>query len=122
MGIREYLTAVGQMASKYTDQIRTLNIQRLDYQQLLHDRAVELGVKIRFGCKVNIINQSTPSITLSNDEILTADLIIGADGTSSPKLYIPRVDLTIPRRPIKSPHSSPRNNNRTPCFRYSIYL
>jgi 2-polyprenyl-6-methoxyphenol hydroxylase-like FAD-dependent oxidoreductase len=57
-----------------------LNIQREDYQKLLHDQAVELGVKIKFGCKVDVIDQATPSITLANEEILKPDLIIGADG------------------------------------------
>ncbi|CZR68677.1 uncharacterized protein PAC_18576 [Phialocephala subalpina] len=62
---------------------QTLNIQREVYQRLLYDRALELGVKVKFGCKVDIIDQAIPSITLADGEVLKADLIIGADGVRS---------------------------------------
>ncbi|KAF8859160.1 FAD/NAD(P)-binding domain-containing protein [Acephala macrosclerotiorum] len=62
---------------------QTLNIQREDYQKMLYERALELGVKVKFGCKVDNIDQAAPSITLADDEVHKADLIIGADGVRS---------------------------------------
>lgn len=47
---------------------------------MLYERALELGVQVEFGCKVENIDQAAPSITLADGEVLKADLIIGADG------------------------------------------
>ena len=46
----------------------------------MYQAAKMRGVIIRFGCQVEIIDQSAPSVTLVNGETLKADLIVGADG------------------------------------------
>jgi hypothetical protein len=73
LSVRRYVTLVDI----------TLKIQREDYQRLLYDRALEPGVNVKFGCKVDSIDEVAPSITLEDGEVLKADLIIGADGMLS---------------------------------------
>jgi salicylate hydroxylase len=46
----------------------------------MYERALELGVEIRLGCKIEEIDQSGPSLKLDGGEVVKADLIIGADG------------------------------------------
>jgi 2-polyprenyl-6-methoxyphenol hydroxylase-like FAD-dependent oxidoreductase len=61
-------------------------VGRQTYQRALYEKAVEQGVKVRFGCRVEKIDdcEAGPSITLSTGETLSADLIVGADGSSQP--------------------------------------
>lgn len=84
MAIRKFIPSLiwERNERKWADGNRSLNIQREDYQRLLYDRALELGVNVKFGCKVDNIDQAAPSITLADGEVLSADLIIGADGQS----------------------------------------
>ncbi|KAE9373728.1 FAD/NAD(P)-binding domain-containing protein [Stipitochalara longipes BDJ] len=62
-----------------------LNVPRQVYQRVLYEAAVKEGVKVRFGCRVERIEDSEKgsSITLSTGETLSSDLIIGADGIKS---------------------------------------
>jgi salicylate hydroxylase len=53
---------------------------RGEYQNIMYERALELGVEIRLGCKIEEIDQSGPSLKLDGGEVVKADLIIGADG------------------------------------------
>jgi salicylate hydroxylase len=53
---------------------------RTEYQKVLYDRAVELGVTVRLGCKIQEIDESVPSAKLDNGEVVKGDLIVGADG------------------------------------------
>lgn len=53
------------------------------YQRLLYDAAVEVGVNVRFGSRVESIDERTPAVTLSSGEIVKVDIIVGADGMSS---------------------------------------
>lgn len=62
------------------DSCRMLNVKRSTYQRVLYDAAVREGVMVRFGCRVESVDESTPSVTLSTGETITADLLIGADG------------------------------------------
>jgi salicylate hydroxylase len=49
----------------------------------MYEHALELGVEIRLGCRIKDIDQSKPSLTLENGELLKADLIVDADGVRS---------------------------------------
>jgi salicylate hydroxylase len=55
-------------------------IHRPDYHHLLHEVALENGCVIRVKSRVTSIDESVPSLTLKSGEILTADIIVGADG------------------------------------------
>ncbi|CAG9957077.1 unnamed protein product [Clonostachys rosea f. rosea IK726] len=58
-------------------------IHRADFQGILFDAAKELGVDVRLGCYVEAVDVSGPSVRLVNGDILTADLVVGADGIRS---------------------------------------
>jgi 2-polyprenyl-6-methoxyphenol hydroxylase-like FAD-dependent oxidoreductase len=62
-----------------------LNIPRQTYQRLLYEAATREGVNVRFGARVERIDDGEmgPSVKLSTGERIEADLIVGADGTSS---------------------------------------
>ena len=62
---------------------RMLNVPRKTYQRVLYEAAVREGVKVRFGVRVESLDETQPSVKLSSGEIFEADLIIGADGTPS---------------------------------------
>ncbi|KAH0538832.1 hypothetical protein FGG08_004608 [Glutinoglossum americanum] len=55
-------------------------MHRVDLQKVLASRAEELGVVIKLSARVVGIDFSVPSVTLSTGEIITADIILGADG------------------------------------------
>jgi salicylate hydroxylase len=63
---------------------RMLNVRRQVYQRVLYEGAVEQGVKVRFGCRVEKVDdiEEGPIVTLSTGETLSTDLIVGADGLS----------------------------------------
>jgi salicylate hydroxylase len=75
---------VGMMAGLTELWDRMLNVRRQVYQRVLYEGAVEQGVKVRFGCRVEKVDDSEkgPIVTLSTGETLSADLIVGADGLS----------------------------------------
>jgi salicylate hydroxylase len=58
-------------------------IHRANFHEILHARAHELGVEVKLGSKVEIYDADVPSVTLENGQVLTADLIIAADGEIS---------------------------------------
>ena len=66
------------MRSKYGAPF--IDVHRADVQQLLHKKALELGVQIRTSARVANIDQSRPSVLLETDEEILADLVVGADG------------------------------------------
>ncbi|PMD41246.1 FAD/NAD(P)-binding domain-containing protein [Hyaloscypha variabilis F] len=75
-----------------------LNVTRPVYQRVLYEAAVKEGVDVRFGAKVEGIQESErgPSVRLSTGEVLSADLIIGADGIKSPtRAYILNGDIAL---------------------------
>ncbi|KAI5857268.1 hypothetical protein BZA05DRAFT_460566 [Tricharina praecox] len=59
------------------------NVHRADYHNLLVDKCHALGVKVMLNSRVVSADFNAPSITLSTGEVLTADLVIGADGLKS---------------------------------------
>jgi salicylate hydroxylase len=59
---------------------RTLAAPRAEYQSVLYERALELGVDVRLGCTIQEIDQSAPCVKLEGGVEVAADLIIGADG------------------------------------------
>jgi salicylate hydroxylase len=56
------------------------NVHRYDLQQVLHAAAVQRGVDIRMDCTVVSVEEATPSVTLKSGQVVTGDLIVGADG------------------------------------------
>ncbi|KAI5818278.1 hypothetical protein BZA77DRAFT_307884 [Pyronema omphalodes] len=58
-------------------------IHRADYQQILCDAAIAEGAKVTFGSYVLDCDQDNVTVTLANGEVLSADLIVGADGIKS---------------------------------------
>lgn len=56
---------------------------RADFQKFLADEARKLGVSIRLGCAVEKIDIPLSTIVLGNGELITSDLILGADGERS---------------------------------------
>ncbi|RXW19363.1 hypothetical protein EST38_g6500 [Candolleomyces aberdarensis] len=52
------------------------------FSHLLHETAVSLGAKIRMGVTVTGIDPETRRVKLSSGEILTGDVIVGADGAT----------------------------------------
>lgn len=56
------------------------DLHRVDLQVALCERAKQLGVKVRLGARVADVDFAAPSVRLESEEVLTADLIIAADG------------------------------------------
>lgn len=56
------------------------DLHRVDVQRVLADRARELGVEIRLGCRVEDIDFDKATLKLASGEVLHADLLVGADG------------------------------------------
>ncbi|KAK8100004.1 hypothetical protein PG999_010378 [Apiospora kogelbergensis] len=57
-----------------------LVIHRADYQRILVQEAEDLGVIIRLGSNVQAIDFDLPSLSLASGEVVTGDVIVGADG------------------------------------------
>lgn len=55
-------------------------IHRAHLHEALHDKAVELGVRIHLGCTVQSYDPDRPAMRLGNGEQVVADLIVAADG------------------------------------------
>jgi 2-polyprenyl-6-methoxyphenol hydroxylase-like FAD-dependent oxidoreductase len=70
---------------------RMLNVPRKTYQRVLYEAAVREGVDVRFGCRVEKIEDGGkgPSVTLTTGETIECDLIVGADGMPFPPLHSP---------------------------------
>ncbi|KAE8138848.1 hypothetical protein BDV38DRAFT_270371 [Aspergillus pseudotamarii] len=69
-------------------------IHRADYQQILFNRAMLLGVEIRFGANANDLDVEDTLVVLEGGEVVTGDIIIGADGLWS------KLRDTISDRPV----------------------
>lgn len=55
---------------------------RGDYHQAFLDRVAELGIPLYMGSNVASYDENEPSVTLDSGEVIKADVIIAADGTS----------------------------------------
>ena len=53
---------------------------RAHLHEILHQKAVELGMVIRLGSKVEKYDLDTTSFALASGEVIDADLIVAADG------------------------------------------
>ncbi|KAI1505315.1 hypothetical protein F5X99DRAFT_430557 [Biscogniauxia marginata] len=58
-------------------------VHRSDFHEALHKRAVELGVKLLLNSRVVGYNPADPSVTLANGSVMSADIVIAADGIRS---------------------------------------
>ena len=63
-------------------------LQRDDLVRILYKLAIDAGAKVDFHTEVTSIHQGSdavpnPSVTLSTGDVLTADIIVGADGYNS---------------------------------------
>ncbi|KAH7075029.1 salicylate hydroxylase [Paraphoma chrysanthemicola] len=56
---------------------------RGDYHEEFLKRVTELGIEIKMGCNVVSYDETKPSLTLSNGEVHSADIIVAADGIRS---------------------------------------
>jgi geranylgeranyl reductase family protein len=85
--ITSHSGAEAQTLFKSATQQRTigLGLRRAHLDQVLVDRTAELGVAVRFGCRVAGINRTQQGwrVALGTEEILSARLLIGADGRNS---------------------------------------
>jgi 2-polyprenyl-6-methoxyphenol hydroxylase-like FAD-dependent oxidoreductase len=63
----------------------TLGMPRPDLARILHDRAAEAGVKIRFGITVDALGQDAEGVdvTFADGSGARYDLVVGADGIRS---------------------------------------
>jgi salicylate hydroxylase len=57
-------------------------VHRAHFHDALYQRALELGVEVRLASRVENYDLSKPSLTLRSGEVIFADLIVAADGTS----------------------------------------
>ncbi|KAI0362945.1 FAD/NAD-P-binding domain-containing protein, partial [Pilatotrama ljubarskyi] len=48
--------------------------------ELLHDAAIKAGVEVRYRSDVREIDPKTPTVKLASGEVLSADVLVGADG------------------------------------------
>jgi salicylate hydroxylase len=55
-------------------------VHRAHFHNALYQRALELGVDVRIDSRVDQYDLDTPSVTLGNGAVLSADLIVAADG------------------------------------------
>ncbi|KAI0091577.1 hypothetical protein BDY19DRAFT_931199 [Irpex rosettiformis] len=62
-----------------------LMMKHEDVHRLLYNLATSAGAQVTFGVSVTAVKSGTPkpSVTLSTGEVLTADVVIGADGPNS---------------------------------------
>ncbi|KAL7272659.1 hypothetical protein RUND412_004531 [Rhizina undulata] len=59
------------------------HVHRADFHQAMVNKARDLGVKILLDSCVSKVDFETPAVHLTNSTVMTADLIIGADGLKS---------------------------------------
>lgn len=56
------------------------SMRRSHYQKHLYEAMVDAGAKLRLGVRVESVNEDDPSVTLVTGEVITADLVVLADG------------------------------------------
>ncbi|KAJ5645810.1 hypothetical protein N7490_002182 [Penicillium lividum] len=72
-------------------------IHRVDYHRILLDEAVRLGAFLRLGAEVKDISIEEPTVILADGTMITADVIIGADGQMS---SVRKAVLGAPHSPV----------------------
>ena len=68
-------------------------VHRADYQRLLYDAAVAAGAEVILNARVISVDDDAVSVKLQDENVYTADLIIGADGNIF-KIYSIDVQFT----------------------------
>ncbi|KAG2733501.1 hypothetical protein G9P44_003026 [Scheffersomyces stipitis] len=58
-------------------------IHRADYQRILHESALELGVEYKLNSRIASVDQEAVTVTMVDGNIHQADIIVGADGIRS---------------------------------------
>ncbi|KIW00546.1 uncharacterized protein PV09_07901 [Verruconis gallopava] len=56
---------------------------RTELRKFLLEAAISAGASVQFDAPVQSVNLEAPSITLANGSTISADIIVGADGTNS---------------------------------------
>ncbi|KAI5955951.1 hypothetical protein KGF57_003436 [Candida theae] len=79
-----------------------LLIHRADYQKLLYQAALDLGIEYKNGCRIKEVDESTATVVLETGEKYTADLVVGADGIRSRV----RDTAVVPEETVKPTPSS----------------
>ena len=54
--------------------------QHSDLREILYNTAKELGAQVRTGAEIVSIDPYKPTVTLRGGEVLSADVVVGADG------------------------------------------
>jgi salicylate hydroxylase len=85
-------------------------IHRVDLHQALKESALNAGAEIRLECQIAKLDSEIGTITMNDGEILTADIIIAADGIySAMRKYI------VPTAPEPSPSNRSMFRMLIPC-------
>ncbi|GHF41637.1 2-polyprenyl-6-methoxyphenol hydroxylase-like FAD-dependent oxidoreductase [Amycolatopsis bartoniae] len=71
----------------------TLGMPRPDLARILHERAVEAGVRIRFGVTVTGLDPEGAEVSFSDGSSARYDLVVGADGIRSSVRRLLGIDL-----------------------------
>ncbi|KAL1595337.1 hypothetical protein SLS60_010028 [Paraconiothyrium brasiliense] len=58
-------------------------VHRAHFHEALHQRALQLGVVVKLGCKVVKYNEKQGSVMLDNGIMVRGDLVVAADGIKS---------------------------------------
>lgn len=58
-------------------------MQYVDLVNMLYDAAIDAGVILRFSSDVASVNPRRPTVTLTTGEVISGDVVIGADGPLS---------------------------------------
>lgn len=74
------ITRITKSLRKSNKVKRYLSIKRADYQQVLHEAAVEAGCELRLGQKVAGIDEDLPGVEVEGGEIVQGDLVVVGDG------------------------------------------
>ena len=59
------------------DRRRHWLIHLADYEKILYDAAIELGVRVLLRSPVEIVEEHGPAVVLKNGQQLSADLVVG---------------------------------------------
>jgi salicylate hydroxylase len=81
----DFLLMAVRSSSLVQSPICSFVLQHEDVLRIVHDLAVSAGARVDFGTVVAQVSPGSPrpSVTLAGGEIITADVVIGADGPRS---------------------------------------
>lgn len=82
--------------------LRYWSVKRSDYQEVLHEAALEAGCELRLGQKVAGIDEDAPGVELQSGDVVRGDLVVIADGDIAPNSNLHRTKLTGSILGIKS--------------------